>query len=126
MVKLADLDDHLGHDRIPPEHHRTRGPPMRLWAAGHRAVAPVGGQIVTRCITGYGPLATVTPKGQVAIEVASRVLAEDSYLIREALRGLLGAAPELEVVAVCEDIPELFVHVSAFLIQLMSFLDHCP
>jgi DNA-binding NarL/FixJ family response regulator len=30
-------------------------------------------------------------------------IAEDSYLIREALRGVLGGAPELEVVAVCDD-----------------------
>ena len=30
-------------------------------------------------------------------------IAEDSYLIREALRELLAAAPEVEVVAVCED-----------------------
>jgi DNA-binding NarL/FixJ family response regulator len=30
-------------------------------------------------------------------------IAEDSYLIREALRELLAGAPELEVVAVCED-----------------------
>jgi DNA-binding NarL/FixJ family response regulator len=35
------------------------------------------------------------------------VIAEDSYLIREALRGLLSEAPELEVVAVCEDTPGL-------------------
>jgi DNA-binding NarL/FixJ family response regulator len=34
-------------------------------------------------------------------------IAEDSYLVREALRELLGAAPELEVVAVCEDTPGL-------------------
>jgi DNA-binding NarL/FixJ family response regulator len=31
------------------------------------------------------------------------VIAEDSYLIREALRELLAGAPEVEVVAVCED-----------------------
>ena len=30
-------------------------------------------------------------------------IAEDSYLIREALRELLTGVPELEVVAVCED-----------------------
>ena len=30
-------------------------------------------------------------------------IAEDSYLVREALRQLLSGAPELEVVAVCED-----------------------
>jgi DNA-binding NarL/FixJ family response regulator len=34
-------------------------------------------------------------------------IAEDSYLIREALRELLGGASELEVVAVCEDTPGL-------------------
>lgn len=34
-------------------------------------------------------------------------IAEDSYLIREALHGLLSEAPELEVVAVCEDTPGL-------------------
>jgi DNA-binding NarL/FixJ family response regulator len=34
-------------------------------------------------------------------------IAEDSYLIREALRQLLAEAPELEVVAVCEDMPGL-------------------
>jgi DNA-binding NarL/FixJ family response regulator len=31
------------------------------------------------------------------------VIAEDSYLIREALRQLLGKAPEVEIVAVCAD-----------------------
>ncbi len=41
------------------------------------------------------------PKDQaVKLRVA---IAEDSYLIREALRELLSDAPELEVVAVCED-----------------------
>jgi DNA-binding NarL/FixJ family response regulator len=34
-------------------------------------------------------------------------IAEDSYLIREALRELLAGAPELQVVAVCEDTHEL-------------------
>jgi DNA-binding NarL/FixJ family response regulator len=34
-------------------------------------------------------------------------IAEDSYLIREALRELLTRAPEVEVVAVCEDAPGL-------------------
>jgi DNA-binding NarL/FixJ family response regulator len=34
-------------------------------------------------------------------------IAEDSYLVREALRGLLSETPELEVVAVCEDTPGL-------------------
>ena len=31
------------------------------------------------------------------------VLAEDSYLVREALAHLLAGAPEVELVAVCED-----------------------
>ena len=39
-------------------------------------------------------------EGAVRLRVA---IAEDSYLIREALRELLTGAPELEVVAVCED-----------------------
>jgi DNA-binding NarL/FixJ family response regulator len=39
-------------------------------------------------------------EGAVRLRVA---IAEDSYLIREALRQLLTGAPELEVVAVCED-----------------------
>jgi DNA-binding NarL/FixJ family response regulator len=39
-------------------------------------------------------------EGPVRLRVA---IAEDSYLIREALRELLTSAPELEVVAVCED-----------------------
>jgi DNA-binding NarL/FixJ family response regulator len=43
-------------------------------------------------------------EGPVRLRVA---IAEDSYLIREALRELLTGAPELEVVAVCEDTPEL-------------------
>jgi DNA-binding NarL/FixJ family response regulator len=38
--------------------------------------------------------------GPVRLRIA---IAEDSYLIREALRELLAGAPELEVVAVCED-----------------------
>jgi DNA-binding NarL/FixJ family response regulator len=43
-------------------------------------------------------------EGPVRLRVA---IAEDSYLIREALRELLTGAPELEVVAVCEDTPGL-------------------
>jgi DNA-binding NarL/FixJ family response regulator len=35
------------------------------------------------------------------------VIAEDSYLVREGLHQLLAGAPELEVVAVCEDSPSL-------------------
>ena len=35
------------------------------------------------------------------------VIADDSFLVREALSGLLGSAPEVDVVAVVDDIPSL-------------------
>jgi DNA-binding NarL/FixJ family response regulator len=62
--------------------------------------------IVTRCPTGFGDFATAIPKRERRLELRV-VIAEDNYLIREALCELLGAAPEVEVVAVCQDIPGL-------------------
>jgi len=41
------------------------------------------------------------------------VLAEDHYLVREGLRRLLETEPELEVVAVCEDLDSLLAAVDA-------------
>jgi len=35
------------------------------------------------------------------------VLADDHYLVREGVRGLLGAEPDIEVVAVCSDLGSL-------------------
>jgi DNA-binding NarL/FixJ family response regulator len=41
------------------------------------------------------------------------VLAEDHYLVREGVRGLLESQPDLEVVAVCDDLDSLFAAVEA-------------
>jgi DNA-binding NarL/FixJ family response regulator len=41
------------------------------------------------------------------------VLAEDHYLLREGMRRLLGARPELEVAAVCDDLDSLLAAVEA-------------
>jgi DNA-binding NarL/FixJ family response regulator len=41
------------------------------------------------------------------------VLAEDHYLVREGIRQLLETRPELDVVAVCEDLDSLFAAVDA-------------
>jgi DNA-binding NarL/FixJ family response regulator len=41
------------------------------------------------------------------------VLADDHYLVREGIRRLLEAEPELEVAAVCEDLDSLFAAVEA-------------
>jgi DNA-binding NarL/FixJ family response regulator len=41
------------------------------------------------------------------------VLAEDSYLVREGIRRLLGTRPDLEVVAACGDLDSLFAAVEA-------------
>ena len=41
------------------------------------------------------------------------VLAEDHYLVREGLRRLIETQPELEVVAVCEDLPSLVAAIEA-------------
>jgi DNA-binding NarL/FixJ family response regulator len=65
---------------------------------------------VTRCTTGSGDLATAVPKSERRLKLRV-VIAEDNYLIREALRELLGAAPGLEVVAICQDIPGLIAAV---------------
>lgn len=44
------------------------------------------------------------------------VLAEDNYLVREGIRRLIEAQPELELVEVCEDLPSL----------LGAIDSHCP
>jgi DNA-binding NarL/FixJ family response regulator len=41
------------------------------------------------------------------------VLADDSYLVREGVRRLLDTRPDLEVAAVCEDLPSLLAAVAA-------------
>ena len=41
------------------------------------------------------------------------VLAEDNYLVREALRGLLATRDDFEIAAVCEDLDSLFEAVEA-------------
>jgi DNA-binding NarL/FixJ family response regulator len=41
------------------------------------------------------------------------VLAEDHYLVREGVRGLLATQPDLEVAAVCDDLDSLLVAVEA-------------
>jgi DNA-binding NarL/FixJ family response regulator len=41
------------------------------------------------------------------------VLAEDNYLVREGVRSLLESSPDLEVAAVCDDLPSLLAAVEA-------------
>ena len=41
------------------------------------------------------------------------VLADDHYLVREGMRRLLDAQPEIEVVAVCDDLDSLLAAVEA-------------
>lgn len=41
------------------------------------------------------------------------VLAEDHYLVREGIRRLIETQPEMEVVAVCEDLPSLLAAIDA-------------
>jgi DNA-binding NarL/FixJ family response regulator len=41
------------------------------------------------------------------------VLAEDDYLVREGIRGLIDSQPDLELVAACEDLDELLAAIDA-------------
>ena len=50
------------------------------------------------------------------------VIAEDHYLVREGIRGLLDSQPDLEVVAVCGDLDSLLAAVEAMLREALRQL----
>jgi DNA-binding NarL/FixJ family response regulator/DNA-binding winged helix-turn-helix (wHTH) protein len=58
------------------------------------------------------PAGTASPK-RAAFPPTRLVLAEDHYLLREGMRRLLETNPDLEVVAVCEDLDSLLAAVEA-------------